>query len=137
MEAALFGESQSNDSLGLSTQRKFSLKHNASIYGDGRLSLDKVPKAPRNAGFEAKDLAGFGSGENFDGAQGGKFEARQRWDLRIRLSNRAGKLGGCFQEQNAGKKRSAGEMPAQERFIAAHSVFAAAAFARVQREKPI
>ena len=49
----------------------------------------------------------------------------------------AGELGGGFEQQDSGQEGLAGEVPAQERLVAARGVLPDARPARFQREQPV
>jgi len=121
----------------LTAESEFSLQHDAPIHSNRGSGLNEIGETAGNAGFEAKHVTGFGGAENFNGPQGSEFEAGQGRDFGVGLGDDAGELGGSFDKQHAGKDGLAGEVTAQEWFIAAHGVFAAAAFAGVEGEQAV
>src|SRR5262245_17877876 len=115
----------------LTAKREFALHHDVLLYGDRGSHLDEVGETGDEPSFEAEDVAGFCGTEDFNGAQSSEFETGQWRDFGVALGDDAGELGGGFDQQNAREKRLAGKVAAQERFLAAHRVFAGPAFARV------
>jgi hypothetical protein len=97
--------------------------------GDG---LDEPADATDDMGFEEHLIAGTDDPEEFGIADGGEFETGQRWVVGIGLGDRAGELGGGFDEEDPGHERIAGEMAAEKGFIAAEPVAAVTAEPRFE-----
>jgi hypothetical protein len=99
--------------------------------------LNQIRHAARDTSFQDDGLARFGGAQNFRAADSGEAQGFERNNSWIALRNSAGKLSGGLDEENARQKRVARKVAAQERFVAAQSVFARAGFSGVQRSQAI
>jgi hypothetical protein len=111
----------------VSSQCQFSRQNGLRTDAGGGVGLDEVAHASGNFGFEQDGFAGAGGAEDFHVAHRGEFQVAQRRDGGVALGNDAGKLRGGFGEQDTGEDGLAGEMAAQEGFVATDFIFAFAA----------
>jgi hypothetical protein len=123
---------ESGSDRGLSAEDDLGLEDATILHesGDGR--LDEGAEPAEDAGLELDRFARARGAEDFGVTDGCEFEVQQWGDGGVGLGDRAGELGGGFDQEHTREEWLMGEMPGKEGFIAADLVLACAGLAGVE-----
>ena len=128
---------RTSEVLGSPGQGQLGLHDELAIDKGGRLRMDEIRHASRDARFQPDDLTGFGGAEEFYSSQSGQLELADRSQKRIGLGHGTRELRRRFHQENSGEQRLSRKVAGQKGFIAAYLVLADASLAWLQALQPI